>query len=83
MNGCGFEALYHLMGAFHVITFCSCTAVQTKELLENYLPRKVKGNFLFGCYVRHLGCLNLLNWNSNIENGNNSHCWPESSIELK
>jgi hypothetical protein len=25
MNGCGFEALYHLMGAFHVITFCSCT----------------------------------------------------------
>jgi hypothetical protein len=29
------------------------------------------------------GCLNLLNWNSNIENGNNSHCWLESSIELK
>jgi hypothetical protein len=47
------------MGAFYVITFCSCTVVQTKELLENYLPRKVKGIFLFGYYVKHLGCLDV------------------------
>ncbi len=54
-----FTLVVFQMAAFHVITFCSCTVVQTKKLLENYLLRKVKRTVLFGCYVRHLRCLHV------------------------
>jgi hypothetical protein len=43
MNGCGFEALYHLMGAFHVILFMHCCS--DKRTVRTLSSKKGERNF--------------------------------------